>query len=356
MLDLAYFAQNSGLKSVMIVLERGWDDLTIDEALVNYEIITINVPYKTVDLGRLLSLPQIYRRLKRIIVNGLKPEGTIVTGAYDLLLFARLIALGRKYKLTHQVRDLHALQLSNSLKARFFIGVEKLLLRRVDRLLVSSPEFFNQYYKRIFQGKMVLLENTPSRITWADFKREKKNGRYFTIGFIGIIRYRDSLKQLISAVHILAAEGIRIKVVFAGGGNVDDLISEVTEKELFEFQGAYEYSKDIKRLYANLDLIYSVYDSMDLNCQIAMPNKFYEAIITKIPIVVAKRTFVEKEVLRLGIGTSVLSGDVNGLVDLLRRAIRTGDWYAHAVEQLHACDANLYFEAYENALKESIFP
>ncbi len=202
----------------------------------------------------------------------------------------------------------------------------------------------------------MLVENTPSRLTWADFKKDRTDPSYFRIGFIGIIRYRQSLKQLINAVQILAAEGIRLKVVFAGGGNVDDLASEITEKQLFEFLGSYEYSRDIKKLYANLDLIYSVYDSNDLNCQLAMPNKFYESIISRIPILVAKNTFVEKEVLRLGIGTSVLSGAVEGLVDLLRKAIAKGDWYSRAMNELHACDANAYFDAYDQALKESILP
>lgn len=353
MLDLAFFAQNSGLRSLVIVLERGHEDLKIDEALINYEIITIDVPYKTVDLKRLTSIPAIYRKLKTIIVEGLEPDGTIVTASYDLLLFGRMIAAGRKYKLTHEVRDLHALQLSRSLKSRFFVSVERFLLKRVDRLLVSSPAFVDKYYRNIFRGKTVLVENTPSRLTWADFKRDQDDG-CFTIGFIGIIRYQQSLKQLIRAVHVLSAEGIRLKVVFAGGGSVDDLIEEIKDRQLFEFLGPYEYSKDIKRLYANLDLIYSVYDSNDLNCQIAMPNKFYESIISKIPIVVAKNTFVEEEVLRLGIGASVLSGDVEGLVSLLRKAILPGEWYARALDQLRDCDANLYFDAYEKALEESI--
>ena len=354
MLDLAYFAQKSGLKTLMIVLERQELTLKPDRALVNYDMITVNVPYTAVEFRRFTSMLSVYRKLKTIIIEGLEPNGTIITSSYDLLMMSRLIALGRKYRLKHQVRDLHPLQLSKSFLSYCFVLIERLLLKRVEQVLVSSPEFANQYYRNIFHGKTVLLENMPARQTWAGFKKDRTDPGCFRIGYIGIIRYKESLKQLIAAVQILAREGRRIKVVFAGGGRFDDLLEVIGDKTLFEFQGAYEYSKDIKRLYSNIDLNYSVYDSHNLNCQLAMPNKFYESIISEIPILVASNTFLEKEVLRLGIGASVLSGDVDGLVDLLRKAIDNKDWYATALKRLQACDANDYFDAYDKALEESI--
>lgn len=353
MLDMAFFSQKAGQRTLMVVLERGIDDLKVDKALIDYDYININVPYKQVDLKRLFSLPSVYRKLRSLVRSHLKSNGILYTSSYDLLLFGRMIAAGKNYRIRHQVRDLHHLQLGTNLKSKAFRSLETFLLKKVECIVVSSSGFIDKYYGDIYEGKKILLENTPSASTWESFRRERDES-VFRIGYIGIIRYKKSLYQLIDAVQSLASEGIRIKVRFAGGGNTEDIRQRITRPELFEFEGSYEYTKDIKRLYKDLDLIYAVYDSYDLNCQVAMPNKFYEAIISKIPIVVAKNTFLEKEVKRVGIGEAVLSEDVESLKSLLSDAVEFKGWYKQSLDNLNRADANEYFAAYEHAMHESI--
>jgi glycosyltransferase involved in cell wall biosynthesis len=146
-----------------------------------------------------------------------------------------------------------------------------------------------------------------------------------------------------------------MKVIFAGG-SVDPRVAEKLKEQndIVEFFGPYEYTRDIKRLYSNIDLVYAVYDDKDRNCQLAMPNKFYEAIIAKIPIIVAQNTFVGSEVIRLGIGCVVRTGDVNGLAKLLMKMPSSDGWHARAIIALDQIDVRSYFEAYEMALAEAI--
>ena len=156
------------------------------------------------------------------------------------------------------------------------------------------------------------------------------------------------------AVEKSALNGMNVNVLFAGGGDVVDLKTRISNPSLFEFQGAYEYSKDIKRLYSGLDLIYAVYDGNDINCQLAMPNKFYESIISKIPIIVASGTFVGYEVERLGIGVSVKSGDTINLERLLSELNNPNNWYEQALRNLHKIDPETYYVAYYEAIKNSV--
>ncbi|SJZ74236.1 glycosyltransferase [Sediminibacterium ginsengisoli] len=352
MLDMAFYSTNHNKKVLVILLERGEDDLRIDKSIINFELITITVPYKTVDLKRIISIPAIYKKIKHIIQSTLKPGGIIFTASYDLLLFAYFIAGTKRYKIRHQVRDLHALQLSDSAKARFFIALEKSLLKRVEKLVVSSPEFGDKYYKKIFSREIVLLENLPAKNVWDNFKKEKSS--FFSIGFIGILRYKPSLYQLVDAVEELNGKGIEMKVLFAGGGNSRDLKEKIKVENLFEIQGPYEYAKDIKDLYRALDLIYAVYDNKDRNCQLAMPNKFYESIITGIPILVASGTFIGKMVEQLGIGATVSTGDKDALITLLSNTEQPGSWYQRALKNLTEIDITPYYEAYEKAMKRSV--
>ena len=353
MLDMAFYATNLGKKAAMIVLERNEEDLRVDNSLINYEIITIFVPYKSVDFRRFTSMYSIYRQLKSVILDQLKPGGIIVTGSYDLLFFTQIINYKKKFRIRHQVRDLHILQLSGSFMSRIFVRMEKYLLKNVESVLVSSQAFADAYYRNIFKGEIVLLENTPSQNTWTEFKK-KESTNTFVIGFIGIIRYKTSLIQLIDAVENLLAQGYSIKVIFAGGGNNNDLKDRVKSNENFEFFGPYEYSKDITNLYSKIDLIYAVYDSFDPNCQLAMPNKFYESIISKIPLIVASNTFVGREVVRIGIGQTVLSGSVCDLEILLKDACENKGWYKDVSTNLISVDSEFYFNQYEKAMKTSV--
>lgn len=353
-LDMAFFAQNSGQRVAMVLLQRGEQmDLRIDSSMVNYEVFTIDVTYKSTGIKRFISIPTVYRKVRKLVKTKIKPDGVLFTASYDLLLFSYIISGRSQYRIRHQVRDLHSLQLSTSLVSKFFVFIEGKLLRKVESLIVSSPQFYNEYYKKFYKGKVILLENTPLKSTWTSFSKKEKDD-IFSIGFVGIIRYIESLYQLVDAVEKSALNGMKVKVLFAGGGDVVDLKTRISNPSLFKFEGPYEYSKDIKRLYSGLDLIYAVYDGNDINCQLAMPNKFYESIISKIPIIVASGTFVGYEVERLGIGLSVKSGDTINLERLLSELNNADNWYEKALRNLNKIDPEIYYSSYSEALKNSV--
>ena len=85
-----------------------------------------------------------------------------------------------------------------------------------------------------------------------------------------------------------------------------------------------------------------------------MPNKFYESIISRIPIMVASGTFVGREVERLGIGILVKSGDVINLEVLLSEVNNPNSWYEQALKALHSIDPETYYLAYYEAIKSSV--
>ena len=63
--------------------------------------------------------------------------------------------------------------------------------------------------------------------------------------------------------------------------------------------------------------IYSVYDADMSNVRVALPNKLYESVYCRLPIIVAKNTYLEKVVNDWGVGIGV---DHNS-VEELRNAI-----------------------------------
>lgn len=350
-LELVYQSRKNGEKVMLIILERNRKDLIIDNSLINYKIEYINVPYKSVEIRRFFYIPILFFELNKRVSKVLKYNGTVFITTFDLLLVLNLIKfINKKIKIIYQIRDLSKIQLSKKYISRIFSFIETILLKKISLLIVTSPKFYDSYYESIYSGNYIVLENIPNIEIWKNFQK-KLQCNVLTIGFIGIIRYKPSLMSLIRAVEINNGNNISVNVIFAGGGDVEDLKEAVVKKENFKFFGAYEYSKDIKTLYGKIDIIYAVYDNNDLNCQLAMPNKFYESIITKTPIIVASNTYVASLVEKLRIGTSIDTNDTHGLAKLIGDAIKKEEsWYSISKQSLEQISIDDYLSSHKKAI------
>jgi glycosyltransferase involved in cell wall biosynthesis len=350
-LQLADAGAKQGNRVLLLVLERGGDEFLIDRAFQGFCVKTINVSYKGVGIRRIVEYPRIAAAILKILRRELDIDGCVITSSLDLLFLAVIHSLFYKVRIRHEVKDLHALQLDSGTIGRLVSKGEKILLNRVERLILASQGFYDHHYQRIYSGSIAIVENVPSRAAWMGLKKRERS-ESFEIGFVGIVRYQQSMEQLVSAVKILHGRGHKLRVVFAGGGYIREWIESMESNGgIFEFSGPFEYAKDIKKIYEKLNLIYAVYDGYDANCKVAMPTKFYESIISRTPILVADGTLVANEVRSLGIGTAVGTGDVLALVKILEQAVSYAGWYKRALERLENIDSSHYFDRYESALR-----
>ena len=93
-----------------------------------------------------------------------------------------------------------------------------------------------------------------------------------------------------------------------------------------------------------MDLIWSVYDTSLQNVRIAMPNKFYEAILSRIPIVVAENTYLANRVYKAGIGICVPCDNAETIAKILAIACKKEGWYITALNALDDLNPSVYFE------------
>lgn len=357
MLDMVVRAKELGYTPFLIILDRGESDLLIDDTSFNFEVLKIKVNYSSVGFSRFFSLPHIRSVLKRLVKNRLHPHGYVMTSTSDLLLLAVSLKFWGSFSIRHQVRDLHKIQLGNGIFFSLFRFLDRLLMRSVEKLIVSSQGFIDGYYRHIYSGETILLENVPPVDIWKKFEKKIFNRNELVIGFIGIIRYKNSLFSLIEAVENLRLKGKNVQVLFAGGSMGDDLKdlqSKITINDGFTFSGPYQYSRDIKDLYEKIDLIYAVYDEQDLNCKIAMPNKFYEAILTGCPILVAANTFVGDQVESLGIGRAICLQNKNELELALMDAMSKNSWFESAQKVLEVKKITDYVSKQSIAMDKSV--
>ncbi|MFL2140599.1 glycosyltransferase family 4 protein [Ruoffia sp. FAM 26254] len=248
-----------------------------------------------------------------------KPE-IIYTTKTDMLFLVYIYCLFTKIKpkVIYEVSDLHKYALNDSKKItstilrKLIYCLEKISFKSVDKLVVTSPFFWDYYYKSLIsQNHVVFLPNSPNEKIFKDYHAVRSEK--FTIGFIGKIRYKKQLKMLIEV-----SNRVNIDVFIAGNGpDYEELKTFSKDRNNITFFGPYKYNSDIAKLYSKCDAIYSVYDTDIENVKIALPNRLYEAALCGIPLIVSRNTYLESVIIENGLGMAVNPYNPNQLEETI---------------------------------------
>lgn len=195
--------------------------------------------------------------------------------------------------------------------------LEKRHINCIDLFVVTSPKFYEIYYHKVVShDKWVFIPNAPDTEVFKEY--HKKSSGKFTVGFVGGLRYYPQLKMLVDASQLVGCD-----VVFAGSndGSKEYLEFEKYAKQFenIKFTGRFNFEKEAARIYSNLDCVYSLYGTNDQNARIALPNKLYESIICKLPILGSKGTYLGELIDEWGVGLTVSDTDVGELVEALKK-------------------------------------
>ncbi len=300
--------QNDAQLSVICIDRQGQNIGKIRLEQVAYYIQSMDLP----DSSHLLRRAIISRRFHHFalhLLHQLKPD-VIYTEGLDALLSAAAYKKRAAFapRLVYEVADLRERFLQpgrNFIDEQLSSAVrrsEERALSSVDRLVVTSPKFYEvRYAPHLSSDRVLFIPNAPDP---APFSTYRPHQGAFTVGFIGSLRYVPQMKQLIDAARIADCQ-----VLFAGGGS-----GSTEQKELehyaagdprIRFYGAYNYDRDIAALYGQVDAVYAVYNNENPNVKLALPNKLYEAALCGLPLLVASQTYLADIVTSQQIGIAV---------------------------------------------------
>ncbi len=230
----------------------------------------------------------------------------------DMLIIAWFYKLKQpRVRIVYEVADL-------AKPNPFFLWLERRLEPLVGQLILTSEAHYRDYYRQVFnREKTLVIPNCPERAVFEGFV-PKPAAPELVIGWIGSLRYFEQLQMLIESAG--AVGGIR--VVIAGAGPEAAKVRALTAgRAEVDFCGAYNYDADIRRLYAKVDCLYSVYNADLLNVRLALPNRLYEAIHCGLPLIVAQTTELSQFVTKHRVGFAVDHRDPAELVALLTQLI-----------------------------------
>lgn len=196
-----------------------------------------------------------------------------------LLLGAAARRLGApKARLVYEALDIHGSLVGHGLRARLLRAVEAFLVRRCDRLIVSSPAFVTRHFSR-YRGlpPVRLVENRAPRVEDAAPvpPGPRPPGRPWRIGWFGMIRCRRSLEIL---QGLVAAAPGAVEVIVRGRPTpavFPDFPAEAAAAGL-RFEGPYA-PEDLPRLYAEVDFVWAVdFYEAAANSAWLLSNRLYE--------------------------------------------------------------------------------
>lgn len=155
-------------------------------------------------------------------------------------------------------------------------------------------------------NKIITCHNIGS-----DFPKEKegvdlKNKEKITIGFVGGIRYFEENCKLINVF----ANNPKYQLAYIGRKNLDCDLEAYCKRNNIKnvlFQGDFN-NADKPEIYKGIDFINSVYGNGSLEVTTLLPNRLYDGILFKKPVLASKGTYLGKIVDEYKLGIVV---DIN---------------------------------------------
>ena len=190
--------------------------------------------------------------------------------------------------------------------------IEKLVLRAINGLVLTSVEYYNQYYKHLGNNHITsfhFIENKIPKVLSTQRVRDKKKvAGKVTIGLIGFLRYELPILRLIKFVENNSSL-VTLKVF--GDGQFKHYFDQNQSKNI-NYYGSFKNPDELNEIYKKIDINYVVYDPSSLNVRLALPNKLYESAFFRVPIICSTNTYLSKLVKEWDIGDEIdISSQIN---------------------------------------------
>ncbi len=277
-------------KNGYIVDILGWDRTCTEKKIEKKPYYTIKRINLKAPFGKPSLIPKLICWSLLEMIYLFRSNADIIHACdLDTLIPALIVSKLKKKLVVYDSFDFYAHGISNRIPKILMNLLEYLEIisaMHSDYVILADESRIEQFKFKL--KKFITIVNSPDLDNAIKFKDETNS--QFTIFYGGILDKNRGLNQLIEAVEGLSDVSIRI----AGYGLHEDyLLKEFNKSNRIVFLGKIPYEKIIKET-LECDLVYALYNPLIINNKYASPNKLFEAMMCKKPIIVSKYTNMAK--------------------------------------------------------------
>lgn len=259
-------------------------------------------------------------------------------------------------KIIYEVADLHTLVIDKQkglirkTAQAYLINKERKYSTQYDKLILTSEAFYSRYFRDFVSRDCVIFMPNMPDLSLLNNYIPKEHDVDFTVGYIGGIRYKRQMHNLIEAS---IATGVKLMIAGFEEGT-DEIERACRNKPDIEWIGRFNFRERGSELYGRCDVMYAVYDADMENVRLALPNKLYEAAWCEIPLIVAKGTYLAQLVEEWGTGIAVNHVNSKELIQTIISLRDDKNRYKEIVTNCRKKKETINYQYYENQLIDAV--
>lgn len=178
---------------------------------------------------------------------------------------------------------------------RFFLNC----VQNAKLVVISSSKFLSWLPS---DCPAVVMHNLPNPICRNEHSTCFQSD-IIQIGYMGGIGYYAENVALVNALSESSKYHLVYRGIYPDKDNIKDYCREQSIRNV-SFYGKYA-NKDKQSLYGKIDFINAIYGNSSLIVTTALPNKLYDCLCYKIPIIASKGTYFAELIEKFGVGVAI---------------------------------------------------
>lgn len=291
-----------------------WNKLDIEEKIINGHTFDFKCDYKSSIFNKIIG----YYRFSTFVKKILDKE------KYDkLIVFIPQLALFLQHLLKTEYRNKFILDIRDYGKANMYIERLDSIIAYSNFTVISSAG-----YKKWLPSKYNYVISHNASFTDCEniegcIKLNLRNKQEIIISNIGVIRnYHENCKVIDSI-----KKSSKIKLKYIGKGVCEEDLKKYCESNNIHnvfFHGQYIKNEELE-FYQKSDIINLIMPMDGMGYKTSMANRFYNACITRRPLIVGKGSYMAEVVTKYNLGITI-DLDSDNLLDEITNYINDFDF------------------------------
>lgn len=277
----------------------------------NFNITTIGTFSR--NQSYLARLKVYYKSLKPLFKK-YKGQDVIFYYFFFNIAFAARLLCHRTY--IYEESDMPYTGIRYKLIRNWLGGIDKRMIKKSLLTVMTSEGFIDYHFGDERPKNIVVVPNRVNPLLMElPYHRQGFAINHLSIAFVGGFRYKSVINfATVIAESFPQHEFHAYGIILENGEELKALCEKYSN---IHFHGKFRNPDDLPSIYEKIDIVLATYDATYINAQFAEPNKMYEAIFFRTPIVVSTNTFLAKKVTKLGIGYHINGLDKQEIVSFV---------------------------------------